>query len=129
MSTKKTTNDKSTPKPFLRKGDKVIVIAGADKGKKGNVVEVILDKQRVIVEDVNIVKKHKKPTQNTPGGIVEIPAPIHVSNVMLIDPKSGEPTRIGRKEVDGKNVRYSKKSGEIIKWWTINQDYSSITNQ
>ena len=78
-------------------------------------VEVILDKQRVIVEDVNIVKKHRKPTQNTPGGIVEIPAPIHVSNVMLVDPKSGEPTRIGRKVVDGKNVRFSKKSGEIIK--------------
>ena len=78
-------------------------------------VEVILDKQRVIVEDVNIVKKHRKPTQNTPGGIVEIPAPIHVSNVMLIDPKSGEPTRIGRKLVDGKSVRYAKKSGEIIK--------------
>ena len=78
-------------------------------------VEVILDKQRVIVEDVNIVKKHRKPTQNTPGGIVEIPAPIHVSNVMLVDPKSGEPTRIGRKVVDGKNVRLSKKSGEIIK--------------
>jgi large subunit ribosomal protein L24 len=115
MSTKKTTNDKSRPKSFLRKGDKVIVVAGADKGKKGNVVEVILDKQRVIIEDVNIVKKHKKPTQNTPGGIMEIPAPIHISNVMLVDPKSGEPTRIGRKEVDGKSVRYSKKSGEIIK--------------
>lgn len=93
----------------------VMVVSGSDKGKKGNVVEVILDKQRVIVEDVNIVKKHRKPTQNTPGGIVEIPAPIHVSNVMLIDPKSGEPTRIGRKLVDGKSVRYAKKSGEIIK--------------
>lgn len=93
----------------------MIVVAGSDKGKKGNVVEVIAAKQRVIVEDVNIVKKHRKPTQNTPGGIVEIPAPIHVSNVMLLDPKSGEPTRIGRKEVDGKTVRYSKKSGEIIK--------------
>ena len=115
MSTNKISGTSKAPKPFLKKGDKVIVIAGADKGKKGNVVEVILDKQRVIVEDVNIVKKHRKPTQNTPGGIVEIPAPIHVSNVMLIDPKSGEPTRIGRKEVDGKHVRYSKKSGEIIK--------------
>ena len=115
MSTKKATSDKKMPKPFLRKGDKVIVISGSDKGKKGNVVEVILDKQRVIVEDVNIVKKHRKPTQNTPGGIVEIPAPIHVSNVMLVDPKSGEPTRIRRKVVDGKNVRFSKKSGEIIK--------------
>ena len=115
MSAKKTTNDKNRPKSFLRKGDKVIVIAGSDKGKKGNVVEVLLDKNRVIIEDVNIVKKHKKPTQNTPGGIMEIPAPVHISNVMLVDPKSGEPTRIGRKEVDGKSVRYSKKSGEIIK--------------
>lgn len=115
MSNKKTVNDKKRSKPFLRKGDMVMVVSGSDKGKKGNVVEVILDKQRVIVEDVNIVKKHRKPTQNTPGGIVEIPAPIHVSNVMLIDPKSGEPTRIGRKIVDGKSMRYSKKSGEIIK--------------
>ena len=115
MSNKKTVNDKKRPKPFLRKGDMVMVVSGSDKGKKGSVVEVILDKQRVVVEEVNIVKKHRKPTQNTPGGIVEIPAPIHVSNVMLIDPKSGEPTRIGRKLVDGKSVRFSKKSGEIIK--------------
>lgn len=102
-------------KPSIRKGDLVMVIAGADKGKKGNVMEVFYDKNRVIVEDVNVVKKHRKPTQNTPGGIVEIPASIHVSNVMLIDPKSGEPTRIGRREEDGKSVRFSKKSGEIIK--------------
>lgn len=115
MSTKKAKKASPPPKPFVRKGDVVMVMAGADKGKQGNVMEVIHDKQRVIVEDVNIVKKHRKPTQNTPGGIVEIPAPIHVSNVMLIDPKSGEPTRIGRKIVDGKTVRYSKKSGEIIK--------------
>lgn len=115
MSTK--SKNKITPaaKPFIRKGDVVLVIAGADKGKKGNVMEVFHDKNRVVVEEVNIVKKHRKPTQSTPGGIVEIPAGIHVSNVMLIDPKSGEPTRIGRKVVDGKNVRYSKKSGEIIK--------------
>jgi len=92
-----------------------MVVAGADKGKQGNVIEVFHDKQRVVVEDVNIVKKHRKPTQSTPGGILEIPAAIHVSNIMLIDPKSGEPTRVGRKIVDGKSVRYSKKSGEIIK--------------
>lgn len=115
MSTYKKNDDKKTPKPFLRKGDKVIVVAGSDKGKKGQVIEVLRNKQRVIVEDVNIVKKHRKPTQTEPGGIMEIPAGIHISNVMLIDPKSGEPTRIGRKEVDGKSVRYSKKSGEIIK--------------
>jgi large subunit ribosomal protein L24 len=114
MSIKKTKTSGSG-KPFVRKGDLVMVVAGADKGKQGNVVEVFHDKNRVIVEDVNIVKKHRKPTQSTPGGIVEIPAPIHVSNVMLIDPKSGEPTRVGRRIEDGKSVRYSKKSGEIIK--------------
>ena len=115
MSTKKYKSPPSKSKPFVKKGDVVLVVAGADKGKQGNVMEVFHDKNRVIVEDVNIVKKHRKPTQSTPGGIVEIPAPIHVSNVMLIDPKSGEPTRVGRKVVDGKSVRYSKKSGEIIK--------------
>ena len=115
MSIKKRKKLTPVPKPFVKKGDVVLVMSGADKGKKGRVMEVILDKHRVVVEEVNIVKKHRKPTQTTPGGIVEIPAGIHVSNVMLIDPKSGEPTRIGRKEVDGKSVRYSKKSGEIIK--------------
>lgn len=115
MSIKKRNKLTPVPKPFVKKGDTVMVMSGADKGKKGSVMEVILDKHRVIVEDVNIVKKHRKPTQTAPGGIVEIPASIHVSNVMLIDPKSGEPTRIGRKIVDGKSVRYSKKSGEIIK--------------
>ena len=115
MSSRKTKAPAPTSKPFVKKGDVVMVMAGADKGKQGNVMEVFHAKQRVIVEDVNIVKKHRKPTQTTPGGIVEIPAPIHVSNVMLIDPKSGEPTRVGRKIVDGKSVRYSKKSGEIIK--------------
>ena len=115
MSTKKVTTGKSRVKSNFRKGDKVMVIAGADKGKTGNVLEVMLDKQRVVIEDIRMVKKHRKPTQNTPGGISDMPAPIHMSNVMLIDPKSGEPTRIGRKEVDGKLVRYSKKSGEIIK--------------
>jgi large subunit ribosomal protein L24 len=115
MSAKKTTPGKSRIKSNFRKGDKVMVIAGADKGKTGNVVEVLLEKQRVVVEDIKLVKKHRKPTQSTPGGIIDMPAPIHMSNVMLLDPKSGEPTRIGRKEVDGKTVRFSKKSGEIIK--------------
>jgi large subunit ribosomal protein L24 len=115
MSAKTTTPGKSRIKSNFRKGDKVMVIAGADKGKTGNVVEVLLEKQRVVVEDIKLVKKHRKPTQSTPGGIIDMPAPIHMSNVMLLDPKSGEPTRIGRKEVDGKTVRFSKKSGEIIK--------------
>ncbi len=115
MGAKKVETGKSRLKSNFRKGDKVMVIAGADKGKTGNVVEVLLDKQRIVVEDIKMVKKHRKPTQNTPGGITDMPAPIHMSNVMLIDPKSGEPTRIGRREENGKTVRYSKKSGEIFK--------------
>jgi len=91
-----------------------MVISGNDKGEKGEVLEVFPGKSSVIVDGVNLRKKHNKPTHDQPGGINEINAPIHVSNVLLIDPKSGEPTRVGRKVVDGKNVRYSKKSGEII---------------
>ena len=78
-------------------------------------MEVFPEKNRAIVEEVNIVKKHQKPTNDNPGGIIEKPAPIHISNLQLIDPKTGEASRVGRKEVDGKLVRYSKKSGEIIK--------------
>jgi len=92
----------------------VLVISGDYKGVEGEVLEVFPDQDRAIVEDVNIRKKHAKPTETNPGGIQEIPAPIHVSNLMLIDPKTGDSTRIGRKKVDGKLVRYSKKSGEII---------------
>ena len=103
------------PKLHIKKGDKVVVMAGADKGKEGLVLEVFPDKYRAIVENVNIVKKHLKPTNDNPGGIQEMAAPIHLSNLMLVDPKSGEPTRVGRKVVEGKLVRYSKKSGEIIK--------------
>ena len=77
-------------------------------------LEVFPKKYRATVEATNIVKKHTKATEDNPGGINEVPAPIHISNLMLIDPKSGEPTRIGRKLQDGKLVRYSKKSGEII---------------
>ena len=103
-----------TPKLNIKKGDKVVVIAGAYKGKEGNVLEVLTQKNRAVIEGVNMVKKHLKPTNDNPGGINEIEAPIHISNILLVDPKSGEPTRIGRKLVDGKLVRYSKKSGEII---------------
>jgi large subunit ribosomal protein L24 len=111
----KNTQKRFAPKLNVKKGDTVVVIAGADKGTKGEVLEVIPSKNRVIVDQVNSVKKHQKPTQDNPGGIIEKAAPIHISNVMLVDPKTGEPTRVGRKEVDGKIVRYSKKSGEIIK--------------
>lgn len=103
------------PKLHLKKGDKVIVIAGASKDSTGEILEVFPEKNRAIVDNVNLVKKHTKATDTNPGGINEVPAPIHLSNLMLVDPKTGEPTRIGRKEVDGKLVRYSKKSGEIIK--------------
>ncbi len=102
-------------KIHIKKGDKVKVIAGASRGQEGNVLEVQRDKYRAVVEGINMVKKHTKPTNDSPGGIVEKEAGIHISNLMLVDPKSGEATRIGRKEVDGKSVRYSKKSGEIIK--------------
>ena len=92
-----------------------MVIAGNYKGATGEVLEVFPKKNRAIVDNVNLVTKHQKPTQSNPeGGIIRMPAPLHISNLMLIDPKTGEPTRIGRKLVDGKLVRYSKKSGEII---------------
>ncbi|MFK7810615.1 MAG: 50S ribosomal protein L24 [Saprospiraceae bacterium] len=99
----------------IKKGDQVMVIAGSSKGKTGEVLEVFPSTYRAVIEDVNIVKKHRKPTQEAAGGIVEMAAPIHISNLMLIDPKSGAPTRVGRKIVDGKSVRFSKKSGEILK--------------
>ncbi|OZS78543.1 50S ribosomal protein L24 [Tetzosporium hominis] len=100
----------------VKKGDKVMVISGKDKGKTGVILSAFPKKDRVLVEGVNIVKKHTKPNQANPqGGIVEQEAAIHVSNVMLIDPKTGEPTRVGYKGEDGKKVRVAKKSGEIIK--------------
>ncbi|RMF28815.1 MAG: 50S ribosomal protein L24 [Bacteroidetes bacterium] len=112
---KKTKKTRFAPKFHIRKGDKVMVIAGEYKGEVGEVLEVLPKKNRAVVEGVNIVKKHQKPSQKNPqGGIVEMEAPIHISNLMLIDPKTGEPTRVGRKLVDGKLVRYAKKSGEII---------------
>ncbi|GIM46130.1 50S ribosomal protein L24 [Collibacillus ludicampi] len=104
------------PKLHVRKGDEVQVIAGKDKGKKGRILAAFPKKERVIVEGVNIVKKHQRPNPANPqGGIIEKEAPIHVSNVMLLDPKTGEPTRVGIKILeDGTKVRYAKKSGEII---------------
>lgn len=103
------------PKLNIRKGDTVKVIAGDSKGAQGRVLEVILKSRKVLVEGVNMVSKHTKPNaQNTQGGIVKKEAPIHISNVMLVDGK-GKTTRVGRKEQDGKMVRYSKKSEEVIK--------------
>jgi large subunit ribosomal protein L24 len=104
------------PKLKIKKGDRVVVISGSykSKDKVREVLEVFPKENRAIVDQVNIVKRHTKPTQNSQGGIIEKPASIHISKLMLVDPKTGEPTRVGRKEVDGKLVRYSKKSGEII---------------
>ena len=100
---------------FVKKNDKVKVIAGKDKGTEGVVEQVIPAANRVVVKGVNIVKKHKKPSNANPnGGIIEVEAPIDASNVMLIDPKDGKPTRVGYKVVDGKKVRVSKKSGETL---------------
>lgn len=98
----------------IKKGDTVVVIAGADKGSRGEVLEMLPKKNRAIVADVNMVTKHKKPTENDPGGRIEQESSIHISNLMLVDPKTGEPTRIGRRLEDSKLVRYSKKTGETI---------------
>ncbi|WP_261806493.1 50S ribosomal protein L24 [Lapidilactobacillus luobeiensis] len=99
----------------VKTGDKVKVISGKDKGKEGNVLKVLTKQNRVIVEGVNIVKKHAKPSNTDPqGGVKEIAAAIDVSNVMLIDPSTDEPTRVGYQVVDGKKVRISKKSGNQI---------------
>ena len=104
-------------KLHIKKGDIVSVLAGDDKGKTGRVLSVQVKKNRAIVEGVNIVSKSTKPSAKYPqGGIVKIEAPVHISNLNLVDPKSGKPTRIGRKLNDaGKLVRYSKKTGEEIK--------------
>ena len=101
----------------IKKGDTVYVNAGDDKGKTGRVLEVQVKKNRAIVEGINIVSKSTKPTAKYPqGGIVKLEAPVHISNLNVVDPKSGKPTRIGRRKNDaGKSVRYAKKSGEEIK--------------
>ncbi len=104
-------------KLHIKKGDNVYVNSGENRGQKGRVLEVDVKNQRAIVEGVNMMSKHTKPNADNPnGGIIKKEASIHISNLMLIDPKSGEPTRIGRKLNDSdKLVRYSKKSGEEIK--------------
>lgn len=101
----------------IKKGDTVRVIAGESKGQEGKVLEVITKKDRAVVEGANIVSKHTKPNAKHPqGGIIKQEAPIHVSNLMVVEPGTGKPTRIGRKiNAEGKKVRYSKKTGEEIK--------------
>lgn len=104
-------------KLHIKKGDTVYVNAGDNKGQQGKVLEVLVEKQRAIVEGVNLVSKHTKPNAANPqGGIVKREAPIHISNLQPLDPKSGKPTRVGRKKNDkGKLVRVAIKSGEEIK--------------
>lgn len=115
MSKKVQQQKRFAPKLKIKKGDKVVVIAGSDKGSEGEVLEVFPAKNRAIVEAVNIVKKHSKPTGDNPGGINEISASIHISNLKLVDPKTGDATRVGRRVEDGKIVRYAKSSGDTIR--------------
>jgi large subunit ribosomal protein L24 len=99
----------------FKKGDTVTVLAGKDKGKRGEILRVLREKSRLLVQGVNMVKRHTRPSQTTQGGIVEKEASIHVSNVSHIDPKSDEPTRVGFKLMeDGSKVRFAKRSGEVI---------------
>ena len=98
----------------IKKGDQVIVITGRDKGKTGEVIKSMPKENKVIVQGINLVKRHTKPTQESAGGIVTKEAPIHVSNVALIDPKDGKATRVGFKVENGQKVRVSKRSGEVI---------------
>ena len=104
-------------KLHIKKGDTVYVNAGEDKGKTGKVTKVLVDKKRAIVEGVNIVSKSQKPSAKNPqGGFVKVEAPIHISNLNVVDPQTGKPTRIGRRlNEEGKLVRFAKKSGEEIR--------------
>jgi len=100
----------------VRKGDTVVVVAGKERGKRGKVLRVIPGKGRVLIERVNMIKKHQRPTQKLrQGGIIEREGPIHLSNVMLVDPQTDKPTRVGvRSLTDGKKARVARKSGEFI---------------
>ncbi len=99
----------------IRRGDKVVVLAGRDKGKHGQVVKAFPTDNKVLVQGVNMVRKHQKQTPNQQGGIIAKEAPIHVSNLAIEDPKDGAPTRIGYRILDdGRKVRFAKRSGEVI---------------
>jgi large subunit ribosomal protein L24 len=98
----------------IKKGDKVVVLAGRDKGRSGEVMEVMPTEGRARVQGINMVKRHTKQSQTEQGGIISKEAPIHLSNLAVADPKSGKPVRVGFKEVDGRKVRFAKSSGELI---------------
>jgi len=105
----------SQPKLKIKKDDEVIVITGKDKGKKGTVLKVLPKDSRVLVSGVNLVKKHQKPGMNGAGGIVSQEASLHISNVALVDPKEGKPSRVGYKILkDGSKARVAKRSGEVV---------------
>ena len=98
----------------IKKGDEVIVVTGKDKGKKGQVLEVLPTKSRVKVQGINLVKRHRRPTQTSPGGIDSFEASMHISNVALVDPDSGKATRVGYRVEDKNKVRVAKASGKVI---------------
>ena len=98
----------------IKKGDKIIVITGRDKGKQGEVLEVIRAESRVRVQGVNMVKRHRRATQTDAGGIVSMEAPLHISNVAHVDPESGKATRVGYEEKDGKKIRIARRSGKAL---------------
>jgi large subunit ribosomal protein L24 len=99
----------------IKKGDRVIVVAGRDKGKKGEIIKVYPKEGRAVVSGVNMIKRHQKQTQTSQGGIISKEAPLHLSNLAHVDPKSGTATRVGWKVLgDGRRVRFAKKSGEVI---------------
>ena len=98
----------------IKKGDQVVVITGRDKGKKGEVLEVLRAESRVRVQGVNMVKRHRRATQNDAGGIITMETPLHISNVAHVDPESGAATRVGFEVKDGKKVRIAKRSGKAL---------------
>ena len=102
------------PKLKIKKGDEVIIVTGKDKGKKGTVLEVLPMESRVKVQGVNLVKRHRRPTQTSPGGIDNIEASLHISNVAHVDPESGKATRVGYRLEEGNKVRVAKASGKVI---------------
>ena len=117
MGTQMNSNKDNRKKIHVKKGDTIYVVSGKEKGKTGKVIKVLRGRNRAIVEKLNIVKRHQRPTQASPAGwIIEKEAPIHISNLMLYDQGEASPTRIGRKVLStGEKVRYSKKSGEEIR--------------
>lgn len=98
----------------IKKEDNVMIMSGKDRGKTGKVVQVLTKKDRVVVEGLNMVKKHQKPAPNREGGIIDMEAPVHVSNVMVVDPSDNKPTRVGFEVRDGRKLRVSRRTGTVL---------------